>query len=305
MKPEEETRTSGEDEPLHEESNSSDNLQSTTDGQLLPAFVCPCGQCSIESFVRCGCPKLAKCTSTDEEKLFPYLDVHQMSKDQKKDLEEQLLSETESIVRSFASLLHNTCESLVEQCINPKSLAVCVLALGSFSELHQDQSPLLRDEDKEIRNAGSIHDIFLVLMSHISFYNYGLLEHIIEHHGTRQDRSNLKKYKEDFKGFCQRRIFEVPPHVFGNESKKRDCAKVTLKLDERVQTIENIQEMQRKVARILGLKPSTLYLCHVDEGCVQLLYLIPTFVAKRIFPLSSDQEAALHKACVLKLNRVC
>ena len=302
MSRDEETRASGEDEPLHEEGNSS---QSITDGQLLQAFVCPCGQCSIESFVRYGCPKLAKSTSTDTEKLFPYLDVHQMSKDQKQDLEAQLLSETESILRNFATLVRNTCESLVKQCINPKSLAVCVLALRPFSQLHQDQSPLLRDEDKEIRNADTIHDIFLVLMSHISFYNYGLLEHIIEHNGTQQDQSNLEKYKGDFKGFCQRRIFEVPPHVFGNESKEKDWAKVTLKLDERVQSLANMQEMQRKVARILGLKPSTLYLCRVDEGCVQLLYLIPTFVAKKVFPLSCDQEAALHKACVLKLNWVC
>ena len=264
-----------------------------------------------------------KCTSTNNEKLFPHLNTSHLSEDAKQDLEAQLLKDTEHMIHSFASLVFKSCQSLVEQKINPESLAVCVLALDPFSDtarvyspllkdnekeirsagtVAQVHSPLLKDNEEEIRSAGTVEKIFLVLKDHWSFINYGILEHIIKNCGTKEDKKNLREYKHQLKEFCQRQIHEVPPHAYGNESRKQNWAKVTFKLNKKFPTLEGIQETQRIIAQILDLKPSTLYLCRIDEGCVQLLYLIPPFVAKRVFPLHSDQEVALHDAQILKVD---
>ena len=243
-----------------------------------------------------------KCTSTNNEKLFPHLDTSHLSEDAKQDLEAQLLKDTEHMIHSFASLVFKSCQSLVKQKINPESLAVCVLALDPFSDTAQVYSPLLKDNEKEIRSASTVEKIFLVLKDHWSFINYGILEHIIKNCGTKEDKKNLREYKHQLKEFCRRQIREVPPHAYGNESRKQNWAKVTFKLNKKFPTLEDIQETRRIIAQILDLKPSTLLLCRIDEGCVQLLYLIPSFVAKRVFPLHSDQEVALHDAQILKVG---
>ena len=260
----------------------------------------------MTSFVTNVCPETPKATSTNEEKSFPYLDVCGLSEDKKQDLEARLLKDAECMMYSFATLVFNSCQS-IKQKINPEGLAVCVLALDAFSDAAQVHSPLLKEKEKEIRNASTVEEIFLVLKGHWSFINYGILEHIIKTCGTKEDKTNLQKYVHQLKEFCKRRIFEVPPHVYGSESKKQNWTKLTFKLDKKVPTLEDIRETQRLIAQILDIEPSTLYLCCVDEGCVQLLYLIPSFVAKEVFPLSNDQKIALHDAHILKLDhdRVC
>ena len=272
--------TSGEEEPSHGESE----------------------PFSITSFITNVCPMTPKVTSTNKEKVFPHLDVSHLSEDEKQDLEARLLKDTECMIYSFASLAYKSCESLVKQNIDPENLAVCVLSLDAFSDAAQVHSSLLKDEEKEIRSANTIGKIFLVLKGHWSFINYGILEHIIKSCGTQEDKKSLEEYIHKLKEFCQRRIFEVPPHAYGSESKKQKWAKLTFKLDKKVPTLEDIRETQRLIAQILDLKPSTLYLCCVDEGCVQLLYLIPSFVARRVFPLFSVQKIALHDAHILKLD---
>ena len=260
----------------------------------------------MTSFVTNVCPETPKATSTNEENFFPYLDVCGLSKDEKQDLEAQLLKDTECMIYSFATLVFKSCQS-IKQKINPEGLAVCVLALDAFSDAAQVRSPLLKEEEREIRNASTVEKIFLVLKGHWSFINYGILEHIIKSCGTKEDKTNLQEYIQQLKEFCKRRIFEVPPHAYGSESKKQNWTKLTFKLDKKVPTLEDIRETQRLIAQILDLKPSTLYLCCVNEGCVQLLYLIPSFVAEVVFPYSSDQKIALHDVHILKLDcdRVC
>lgn len=286
------------EKPPHGDSDSLDSSRFTTERSV---------HLSESSFITDVCPKTQKVTSTNEEKLFPHLNVCDLSENEKQDLEARLLNDTEHMIYSFARLVFKSCQSIVKQKINPEGLAVCVLALDAFSDGARVHLPLLKEEEKEIRTASTVEKIFLVLKGHWSFINYGILEHIINSCGTEEDKMNLHKYVHQLKEFCQRRIFEVPPHAYGSESKKRNWTKLTFKLDKKVPTLEDIRETQRLIAQILDLKPSTLYLCCVDEGCVQLLYLIPSFVAKEVFPLSSDQKIALHDAHILKLDhdRVC
>ena len=221
--------TSGEEEPSHRESDLADTSQSTTERPVRPFE-----PFSIASFITSVCRKTPQGTSSNKEKLFPYLDVSHLSEDEQQDLEAQLLNDTECMIRSFASLVYKSCESLVKQNIDPESLAVCVLALDAFSDTAQVHSPLLKDNEKEIRSASTVRKIFLVLKGHWSFINYGILEHIITNCGTKEDKQNLQEYINQFKKFCQRRILEVPPHVYGNKSKKTELGKAHSQVGQKV-----------------------------------------------------------------------
>ena len=131
--------------------------------------------------------------------------------------------------------------------------------------------------------------------------------YIISHYGTHGDDSDekrLQNYKEALQRFCKRRIFELPLPESGNgtdnKKQKKLCVKLNIREDARA---EQMFLIKRKVAEILQLNPATLQIYSVDEGCVQLIFLIPKFVAQEIFPLSDEQATALSKGvAVMRLE---
>ena len=223
---------------------------------------------------------------------FPYLDTSDLTDEQKQDLEDCLLRDTEDIIRKYSFLVTDTNKSLQKQGVNPRDLAISVLSLGLF-QADEKQQHVLSDVGKKIQNASSIQEIFLELVCYWSFFNYELLEHIIQVHGTAEDKAKLQKYLNDLKDFCQRRIFEVPPHVYGKENKGQNWAKFTVKLDDEVQKLQDLRRVRRKIAEILDLQLSKLYLCHITKGCVEVVFMIPQLVAQKVFPLSDGQQRSL------------
>ena len=60
--------------------------------------------------------------------------------------------------------------------------------------------------------------------------------------------------------------------------------------------------LARLIGDILRVEPSTLYLCRIDDGCIELLFQVPPFVEEDIFPLSMEQERSLTSVGVIKLT---
>ena len=235
-------------------------------------------------------------STNNGDRPFPYLDTSNMSEDEKQELEDRLLEETKSIQGKYSDLVYSTSESLQKQEVNPKDVALIVIYLELFDTCEKQ----LNDDGKKIQNASSIPDIFLVMKPYWSFFNYQPLEHIIKHKGTPEDKAHLQRYLDDLKKFCQRRIFEVPPHVYGNESNKENWTRFTVKLDARIQRLGDLDEVRRSITKILGLQ--YLYLRDVTKGCVEVVFLIPQLVAQKVFPLSDAQQNALSANQVVKYS---
>ena len=43
------------------------------------------------------------------------------------------------------------------------------------------------------------------------------------------------------------------------------------------------------------MRPSALFLCGIKEGCILLEFLVPTFIAEQLFPLSKAQRIGLQR----------
>ena len=73
-----------------------------------------------------------------------------------------------------------------------------VMTLGAFDPvLKEPQVPVFCHYFKELKVADTIPKIFMVLNDYFSFFDYCIIEHIIEELGTEQDKAELQKYKED------------------------------------------------------------------------------------------------------------
>ena len=67
--------------------------------------------------------------------------------------------------------------------------------------------------------------------------------------------------------------------------------------------MKELKKFQYRLSRILHVSPqSVLRLCRVEEGCLQLIFQVPSFVQQKIFQLSSEEENALVAEGVIRLT---
>ena len=207
-----------------------------------------------------------------------------------------LYDDEKSMRRQFGKLVVKTCDS-VEERVPVVKFARSILALGAYDPAPGERNPALLDEhSEEIKTAGSISEIFNILSTYWSYLTYEVLEYIIELYGTSDDAERLRNYNKELYKFCKRRSFELPPESSNGNAISPNQERFLVKLNVRKDiTYEQLLQIRGRIAKILKINLAALVLRRVDKGCVQLLFLIPKFVAREIFPLSQEKASALSK----------
>ena len=274
---------------------------SPTQGDLSqkPPFGCGCGSCTFSSFIERGCPTPFSSTNS-----FPYLNLSGLTDIQKEDLRERLRFESRKIMMEFQALVSATIKSLIRRKVPLDELVSHVMTLGAFDPVFKKpQVPVFKDCHKKLKAADTIPKVFLVLYNYFSFFNYDIIEHIIEVLGTREDKAELQNYKNKFDEYARRRIYECGPQ-FGPES-ETDHASIFVKLDSlyNYYTVAEIKGFCRRLSEILHVSSQgVLRLCQIQRGCIQLTFQVPSFLLQKIFPLSSEQEKALNTEGIIKIT---
>ena len=268
-------------------------------------YGCGCGNCTFQSFLdrEMYCSKPISCI-----KGFPYLNVSGLTTDEKNKLVGRLITDYQQINDSFQDLLADTCDSLEKEGVTPKHLAKCCLTLEALdpvcqTKLTTDGPPtIFRDRVEEMKKSTDIIDVFIILRDYFSFFNYHTLERLIARLGTDGDRSRLQKYKQELKDYCKRNIFECIPIL--SLPSKSDHSVLGIKLGEQFKkfTLEQLQYLKYNISKITGITEPALLVLYVEEGCLQITFLIPSFLEELVFPLSADQETALLGENVLCLK---
>ena len=235
---------------------------------------------------------------------FPYLKESGLTTEQQEGLSIRLCVESEDIIRKFWRLHSRVYKSLCERNVPVDKLVTHLLLLDAFDPVSKDtQKPVLQTFFQELRNAESIEDVLWFIRDYFSFFNFHVIEHIVDGLGADQDRVELQNYKKEFDEYSKRRIYECPP-VYGSMS-KADHAQLVLKLDSVYEkfTVKELKKFEYRLSRIFCVSPqSVLRLCRVEEGCLQLIFQVPSFVQQEIFPLSGEQERALVAEGVIRLT---
>ena len=221
---------------------------------------------------------------------------------QQEDFMERLTFESQRIMMQFQELVSATMESLIRQNVSLDRLVAHIMTLGAFDPVYiKPQLPLFHDRHNELKAADTIPKIFLILKDYFSFFNYDIIEHIINVLGRGEDKANLQKYKNQFDHYVRRRIFQCGPHL----ESETDHPNIYVKLDSRYDnyTGAEIKRFCRKLSETLHVSSKgIMHLCQVDEGCIQLTFQVPSFVQEKVFPLSKEQEKALAAMGVMELT---
>ena len=215
---------------------------------------------------------------------FPHLDTSSLDEDDRIELEDRLRRDTTKMMFGFTAFTLNIQESF-EKRIQLDKIKYSVLNLEMFDP----------EDKQEIKNAQNLAQIFMTLRirDYISFFNYEIVQYLIELLGSPDDQTQLREYCSALDQFGQRNVFEIPAEVFSSKSRNKTAKVLVLKCTERVATLEYVKRLTQRIAEALGLQGAALQLRSVRQGCLELHFLITVAVAKRIYPVSPTVQAAL------------
>ena len=228
---------------------------------------------------------------------FPCLNLKEMTKEQKRQLHQRLYAESMDMIQKFQDLFSATTESLKQRKISVQEIVCHLVGLGPRPPAYKDLNlPTFRRKLPELTNAKTVHAAMLVIGNYCSFFNYYMIEHIINKLGTRQDKKNLEKYKKEFSEYAERHVFECPSEV-GTVSEGLAKMVVTLTLDKTYDeyTMSYLDLFVSDLRKILNISSSAMFkLCHIARGSLRLTFQLHHSMID-IFPLTREQEAELAK----------
>lgn len=157
-------------------------------------------------------------------------------------------------------------------------------------------------KEGELAEATSVSDVFKAIRPYCSYFNYDVLETLVQINGSPKEKRYLKKYIQAFSAYCK----AVPciEKVCGSDHEearsKRTKLKFKLDFDREQLKPDAVRSIKYKIAKHLGVRPSVLYLCRIEEGCISLEFLVPTFILEDLLPLTDAQKVTLHQDIEVK-----
>ena len=234
---------------------------------------------------------------------FPLLDLKKMDPEEKEILHQRLFAESEDMAYKFQHLFKATKKSLVGRQISIDELLDCLDCLGLVKPTFQGSNlPVLGCQLPELRKTESVDKAMSTISSYCSFFNYRIVEEIINNLGTEQDKTNLKNYQEEFSVYAQRHIFECPSQLGEMSQIGHSNIIVTLDATYESYTVSHLYAFVGNLQRVLKVPAVSLRLCRIGPGSLKMIFQLPHSVQQAIFPLSSEQEEALSGLGVVQLS---
>ena len=224
--------------------------------------------------------------------LFPFLKTPNMSFQKRKMFESQLCKETVQMEFRFQKVVSALIDTLKARRITPCDLMCKLVAVQTPQELRTvDKPKLFRECYNAIMNSKNMAFAFSTISKYYSFFNYGIVEHIICEFGI--DKACLNEYKKELEEFCKRRVSECPFNSFGMEATGDSRLVFVLDSNFATYTVKSLIELQCELCKILRVAPHELRVVAVSDECVKVAFAFPSRLVEITFPLSSDQQKLL------------
>ena len=256
-------------------------------------FSCVCGECDLATYLDKGCP------SPRDDIDFPYLNPKNLSTIELRRVKWKLRKASKTIVRKFASLERSTISMLKEKEVPLDEVKNYVLTLGVMhNESVYKDKPLLLQEKARIEAVNDFGPLFLVLKGYYSWFSFSIIEDLREDflfNAETEYDCGMNEYKSDFLAYCRLRIFECPKSMFSNPHLE-GFIPLSLKVDENfnMYTLNCAKDFESSISEILGLSKHALQLCDVKEGCVTVVFKIPSWLGDVITITSEQQQELVH-----------
>ena len=145
---------------------------------------------------------------------FQCVSLEGMNKEEKKQFYRRLYSESVEMMFKFQRLFSSTTTSLNKRKVPPQDICSRVQCLGSLTPVFEDSGlPVFRQQIPKLQQAQTVDYAMSVIDGYCSFFNFHVLELIIEQLGSPEDVANLSDYKKDFSEYAKRHVFQCPSEI--------------------------------------------------------------------------------------------
>ena len=221
-------------------------------------------------------------SSTPEK--FPYLQITDLTEEQKDELMKRLVNESDRIKAKFAVLVSRTSVSLKNNDVSVGSLKLTFKSLG------------LDELVEKLHDESDLTEALIEASNYWSFFDYEAVTSIISSYCKNDAdlQQEVESYISSFKIYCQRRLCEVPIDNFETKIHKK-TTKLHVKMDEAFTIpLNKVKKIEGKLSYLLD---TSLRLLKIEDGCIELIFSCLC----KINPLNSQQEEDLLEMGVLRL----
>ena len=153
--------------------------------------------------------------------------------------------------------------------------------------------------------AESIEGIFLHLNFYLSFIDFSLLEHIIEHFGSESLKQRMKQYSEDMRQFrMTTTISEVIPHLPQKSHSPQGYSKLEVKanIDCKTSTLEDLDQYRKRFASEFSLSKFALFLSNIKKSSLIVTWLVPSALVQSLGNRISKELSIFAAMNILKIT---
>ena len=207
-------------------------------------------------------------------------------------------------------------KSIITDKVGLRSLKTAMTGITS-SKCFKRSIPALHDRKKEIRNAKNYNVLFDIIEDYITWFNCTLLNEIARQcfhlkSLKKEDYDtfckHLKQYEEARTSYCKNGIFECPSSLFSKNKSQMQPSMSNRNLfclivsDDKIKDFKHLDVFERHLCLELEIEHFNLVLCSIGEGCIELVYLLPSCVHELLFPLNTKQLQGLAMIGVTEIS---
>jgi hypothetical protein len=225
----------------------------------------------------------------------PVVQFSELSIDEQEDLQAQIQHLKLEILRKFLKFEAELVNSLHERITPANMVRTLMNRFTEYSPKSMYKTSLLQEHEQALLNAKDIEEVFRIIHPFYSYYNYELLETIVEVYGVDKDKERMRQYIDDFTNYCRR----VPCMEFYDDHCQKSMKRVKLKFkldyDEKHLMLADIKNIQRCISKILNIRSSVLLLHSVEDGCIAITFLVPDPCIHTILKLLKEKTTTLQR----------
>lgn len=257
--------------------------KSVMDGVLRSEFV-KCKAVADEFMFNCSCGGSCRLQSFFEKEC-PAVNSHSL----------HVRSPSPQVVDHFNRLTELVQQSVCKAQHTTDSLIDGVNKIGVYSKVCRRLEGRHNLSDVlGLRKSQTVIAAFGIIKSHISFFNFELLQAIAREfcQGDDSIQKHMESYKEEFDQFCKHKVAEVPSNIYAGGMGHRNIKRIVVSTAQQSAGIRlsSVYVAKEEMAERLGLNMPSICLHRVDAGkTMTLLFAVPEQLANSLlftFPRS-------------------
>ena len=168
-------------------------------------------------------------------------------------------------------------------CLDIKILKLRLTFLPTV--MRKDHISFLEKHTQDIAHASSVIEIIMLLNLYWDWFNYGLLEHLVEKYGCNQTKQLMEQFVRDVNAFMENtKLGDFMGIWKGREEVPPGFSQLVVRhgLDPKQTTLCQVEQFRKDFCRNFSLHQLVLFFSSVRYGSVEVVWLIPSHVAEHL-----------------------